>query len=107
MNCNTTHYRANSSSVPGDPTSDTFEQAAEDTADRIMSGGHSDTQGGDAGGGHSSVQREAGAGEEDEAVQGLWVQREEKAPEEEEEPVQGLWVQREEQKAEEEEPATA
>ena len=25
MNCNTTHYRANSSSVPGDPTG-TFEQ---------------------------------------------------------------------------------
>jgi hypothetical protein len=106
--------------------SDTFEQAAEDNADRIMSGGHSDTHGGDDGGGHSSVQREAGAGEEDEAVQGLWVQREEKAPEEEEEPVQGLWVQREgmapeeeeepvqglwvqreEQKADEGEPATA
>jgi hypothetical protein len=105
--------------------SDTFEQAAEDNADRIMSGGHSDTHGGDGGGDHSSVQREAGAGEEDEAVQGLWVQREaqaeeeeepvqglwvqreEKAPEEEEEPVQGLWVQREEQKAEEEAPATA
>ena len=26
MNCNTTHYRANSSSVPGDPTAATFNQ---------------------------------------------------------------------------------
>ena len=27
MNCNTTHYRANSSSVPGDPTRATLERA--------------------------------------------------------------------------------
>jgi hypothetical protein len=82
--------------------SDTYERAAEANADRIVSSGHSDTQGGDGGGGHSSVQREAGAGEEEE-VQGLWVQREDKKPEEEEEPVQGLWVQREDKKPEEEE----
>jgi hypothetical protein len=84
--------------------SDSFEQAAEASADRIMSGGHSDTHGGDGGGGHSAVQRDAG---EEEQVQGLWVQREDKKPEDEEEPVQGLWVQREDQKPEEEEPATA
>ena len=30
MNCNTTHYRANSSSVPGDPTSDYFDIASLD-----------------------------------------------------------------------------
>jgi hypothetical protein len=107
--------------------SDTYERAAEANAERIVSSGHSDTQGGDGGGGgHSAVQRDAGAGEEEE-VQGLWVQREDKKPEEEEEPVQGMWVQREdkapgeeeeepvqgmwlqrdEQKPEEEEPATA
>ena len=33
MNCNTTHYRANSSSVPGDPTSEI--ETAEAVAARI------------------------------------------------------------------------
>ena len=41
------------------------------------------------------VQRHAGHDHDEEPVQGLFVQREGEAPEEEEEPVQGLFVQRE------------
>jgi hypothetical protein len=96
---------------------DRFERAAEANADRIMSSGGMDahlpsahghpesggapaeggTPGGTASGGMTSggtAQREAAA-EEDEPVQGAWVQRAEAGPEEEEEPVQGSWVQRE------------
>ena len=39
MNCNTTHYRANSSSVPGDPTllyTTHYMEEAERLADRIV-----------------------------------------------------------------------
>ncbi|MGB7982124.1 MAG: DUF4157 domain-containing protein [Candidatus Nanopelagicales bacterium] len=49
------------------------------------------------------VQRHAGADHEEEPVQGLFVQRQGEAPEEEEEePVQGLFVQREGEEEEEE-----
>ena len=69
--------------------SDAFERAAEANADTVMSGQQNDTNGTGGGGGHS-VQREAQP-EEEEPLQGLWLQRDDKTPEEEEEPVQGLW----------------
>jgi hypothetical protein len=49
------------------------------------------------------VQRHAGGDHEEEAVQGLFVQREGEVPEEEEEPVQGLFVQRQDEEEETEE----
>ena len=36
MNCNTTHYRANSSSVPGDPTFDEIEKAHPDVFNVLL-----------------------------------------------------------------------
>jgi hypothetical protein len=65
--------------------SDSFEQAAESTADRVMS---SQAVAAPMTGASSSVQREA---EEEEALQGTFVQR---LGEEEEEPLQGTFVQR-------------
>ncbi|HTW10103.1 MAG TPA: DUF4157 domain-containing protein [Acidimicrobiales bacterium] len=82
--------------------SDSYERAAESNADKVMAGEGASPHAGDGGGGHS-VQREAGA-EEEEPVQGVWVQRTGKSPDEEEEPVQGLWLQRAEEAGEEEEP---
>jgi hypothetical protein len=49
------------------------------------------------------VQRHGGDDHDEEPVQGLFVQREGEAPEEEEEPVQGLFVQREGEEEETEE----
>ena len=65
--------------------SDSFERAAEANADRIMSGAPSDA--GATGAGAAPLQREAASEEpeEEEPVQGLWVQRE-AALEEDEEP---------------------
>jgi hypothetical protein len=75
--------------------SDRFEQAAETSADRVMSSapGLAPMSAGPT---HAAVQRE---GEEEEEVQGTFVQR---APEEEEE-LQGTFVQREAQAPDEEE----
>src|SRR5947209_1543912 len=72
--------------------SDSFEQAAERSADHVMSSNQAAPV---ASAAPSSVQREA----EEEEVQGFFVQRE---AEEEEEPVQGLFVQREEEQEPEE-----
>jgi Domain of unknown function (DUF4157) len=94
--------------------SDRFEQAAETNAERIMSAGgldahlpsahdHAEAGGPSAGETASAgtAQRDA-ASEEEEPVQGAWVQRAGAGPEEEEEPVQGWWVQREAAPEEEE-----
>jgi hypothetical protein len=55
---------------------DSFERAAEDTADRVTSG-QSPMTGEAAGAGAASVQREEAPEEEmEEPVQGMWVQRE-------------------------------
>lgn len=80
---------------------DRFEREASANADQVMSAPApvqtlSTTSG-------PAVQRQ---GEEEEEVQGLFVQREGEAPEEEE-PVQGLFVQREGEAPEEEEEAPA
>ena len=110
-------------SAPGgikvsDP-SDRFEREASANADRVMSS-PAPVQTLSASG--PAVQREAAEEEEElqglfvqrhggddhdheEAVQGLFVQREGEAPEEEEEAVQGLFVQREGEEEEEEMPA--
>jgi len=110
-------------SAPGgikvsDP-SDRFEREASANADRVMSS-PAPVQTLSASG--PAVQREAAEEEEElqglfvqrhggddhdheEAVQGLFVQREGEAPEEEEEAVQGLFVQREAEEEEEEMPA--
>jgi hypothetical protein len=66
--------------------SDPFERAAEANADRVMAGVPSDALAPVTGPGASPVQRETAPGEpeEEEPVQGLWVQRED-APEEEDE----------------------
>ncbi|MDP9075324.1 MAG: DUF4157 domain-containing protein [Actinomycetota bacterium] len=69
--------------------SDSFEQAAEANADRVMSGGSGDFHAGPAGssaGGGAGLQRDA---TEDEAVQGAFVQRDE-----DDENLQGAFVQR-------------
>jgi hypothetical protein len=66
--------------------SDRFEQAAESSADRVMSSGS--TAPGLVAAAPASVQRE---GDEEEEVQGMFVQREG----EDEEEVQGTFVQRE------------
>jgi hypothetical protein len=66
--------------------SDRFEQAAESSADRVMSSGS--TAPGSVAAAPASVQRE---GDEEEEVQGMFVQREG----EDEEEVQGTFVQRE------------
>ena len=93
-------------SAPGgikvsDP-SDRFEQEAASNADRVMSG-PAPVQTLSASG--PAVQRE---GEEDEEVQGLFVQRHGGDDHDHEEPVQGLFVQREgEAPEEEEEPVQA
>jgi hypothetical protein len=76
--------------------SDRFERAAEANADRIMSGAGSGwaapspgaSIGASAQRTEASVQREAGTEEEQEEVQGAWVQRE-AAPGEDEEPAEG------------------
>jgi hypothetical protein len=74
--------------------SDRFEQAAEDNASRFVSSEPSPTAAPTSGGsGPSAVQR-SGDGDDDQAVQGLFVQRAEEG-EQEEEPVQGSFVQRE------------
>jgi hypothetical protein len=80
--------------------SDRFEQAAEATADRVISTGRAGDVGGQA---VPAIQREA-APEEEEEVQTLAIQRE-AAPEEEEE-VQTLAIQREAAPEEEEEVQT-
>jgi hypothetical protein len=74
--------------------SDSFERAAESSADRVMSGAAPAP----VAAAPASVQRE---GEEEEEVQGMFVQRE--AEGEEEEQVQGSFVQREAAGEEEEE----
>jgi hypothetical protein len=74
--------------------SDRFEQAAESSADRVMSSAPGTPQASVAAA-PTSVQRE---GEEEEEVQGTFVQREG----EEEEEVQGTFVQREGEEEEEE-----
>jgi Domain of unknown function (DUF4157) len=68
--------------------SDAFEQAAESSADRVMTGAAPQP----AAASPASIQRE----EEDEELQGTFVQREE-----EEEEVQGTFVQRNSDEAEE------
>src|SRR2546423_10215790 len=80
--------------------SDSFEQAAESSADRVMSSAPAAQLATAAA--PASVQRQ---GEEEDEVQGMFVQREAEAGEEEEEgaAVQGLFVQREEASEEEEE----
>jgi hypothetical protein len=78
--------------------SDRFEQAAESTADRVMSSSTATAQASVAPA-PASVQRQGE--EEEEQVQGLFVQREG----EEEEEVQGSFVQREAAPEEEEESA--
>lgn len=112
-------------SAPGgikvsDP-SDRFEREASANADQVMSAPAPVQTLSTSG---PAVQREAGPEEEEEvqglyvqrhggddhahdeeAVQGLFVQREGEAPEEEEEPVQGLFAQREGAEEEEEMPA--
>src|ERR1700731_701346 len=75
--------------------SDRFEQAAESSADRVMSSAPATAQASVAAA-PASVQRE---GEAEEEVQGTFVQRE---GEEEEEEVQGTFVQREGEEEEEE-----
>jgi hypothetical protein len=70
--------------------SDSFEQAAESNANRVMASAHAEPIG--AGSTSASVQREA----EEEEVQGTFVQRAE-----EEEEVQGTFVQRAEEEEEE------
>ena len=79
--------------------SDRFEQAAESTADRVMSSSPAAPSASVAAA-PASVQRQGE--EEEEQVQGLFVQRE---GEEEEEQVQGAFVQREAAAEEEEESA--
>ena len=104
-------------SAPGgikvsDP-SDRFEQEAASNADRVMSAPapvqtlsasgpavQREAEEEDAVQG-LFVQRHAGHDHDEEPVQGLFVQREGEAPEEEEEPVQGLFVQREGEEEEE------
>jgi len=104
-------------SAPGgikvsDP-SDRFEQEAAANADRVMSAPapvqtlsasgpavQREAEEEDAVQG-LFVQRHAGHDHDEEPVQGLFVQREGEAPEEEEEPVQGLFVQREGEEEEE------
>jgi len=78
--------------------SDRFEQAAERSADQVMSAGPGPSP---IAGAAGAVQREA---EEEEELQGSFLQR---AEEEEEEEVQGSFVQREAAGAEEEEDETA
>jgi hypothetical protein len=78
--------------------SDRFEREAASNAERVMATPPVQTAAVSETG--PSVQRDA---EEDEPVQGLFVQRE--GEEEEEEPVQGLFVQREGEEEEEEAPA--
>jgi hypothetical protein len=75
--------------------SDPFERAAEANADRIMSGGAGHEGASPGSGGGASLQRS------EETLQRAG------SPEEEEEPVQGAWVQREAGAEEEEEPASA
>jgi len=75
--------------------SDRFEQAAESSADRVMSSAPATAQASVAAA-PASVQREGE--EEEEEVQGIFVQRE---GEEEEEEVQGTFVQREGEEEEE------
>ncbi len=98
--------------------SDRFEREASANADQVMS---SPTPVQTLSSTAPAVQREAEEEEEvqglfvqrrggdehdhEEPVQGLFVQREGEAPEEEEEPVQGLFVQREGEEEEEEMPA--
>lgn len=72
---------------------DRFEQAAEATADRVMSGQRADGDAVQTAGVGTHVQRQEG---EEEEVQGLFVQRQE-----EEEELQQMAVQREEQPEEE------
>jgi Domain of unknown function (DUF4157) len=72
--------------------SDSFEQAAESTAERVMSPGQGATA--PAAAAPASIQRE---GEEEEELQGTFVQREA----EEEEELQGTFVQREAEEEEE------
>jgi hypothetical protein len=96
--------------------SDSFERAAEASADRFMAGGGVEAHSSPAGPSPaaSNVQREAAdeqpavqrafvqrAEEEEEPVQGAFVQR----AEEEEEPVQGAFVQRADEEEEKEAPA--
>src|SRR5438132_5264149 len=72
--------------------SDSFEQAAESTADRVMS---SQAVSIPTGGATSSVQRAAPEEEEEEAVQGTFLQRADASEEDEvDESVQGAFVQR-------------
>jgi hypothetical protein len=61
---------------------DRFEQAAEATADRIMSGSPSPTT--EAGSGAPAAQREMAEEELDETAQGMWLQRQEEEMVEEE-----------------------
>jgi hypothetical protein len=74
--------------------SDRFEQAAEDNASQFVSADHSPAAASTGtGSGPSAVQRSAD-GDDDQAVQGLFVQRAEEG-EQEDEAVQGSFVQRE------------
>jgi hypothetical protein len=82
--------------------SDRFERAAEDNASRFASSQHNPSSEPGAGRAAPSVER-TGDGDDDQAVQGLFIQRAEEA-EKDEEPVQGSFVQRvgEEDKMEDE-----
>ena len=91
--------------------SDRFEQAAESSADRVMSSAPATTPASAAA--PASIQRE---GEEDEELQGTFLQRQEdeeelqgsfvqREAEGEEEPLQGAFVQRQTDEEEEAEPA--
>ena len=77
-------------SSPGDP----FEQAAETTADAIVGGGSAPMPARPAGVSGPSAQRQAAPEDEEEPLQGEFVQRAAVPEEEEEEPLQGEFVQR-------------
>jgi hypothetical protein len=74
--------------------SDRFEQAAEDKASRFASSAHNPSPEPVGAGRAAPAIERSGEGEDDQAVQGLFIQRAEEG-EKEEEPVQGSFVQRE------------
>ncbi len=87
-------------SSPSDP----FEQAAESTAEAVTSGTPAPTPAAPGSSAGPSAQRQAGPEEEEEELQGSFLQRQE-VPEEEEE-LQGSFLQRQEVPEEEEEAVT-
>lgn len=74
--------------------SDRFERAAEDNANRFVSSERAPMDSGTGSGSPAPAVQRSGEHDEDQTVQGTFVQRE-GAGEEEEEPVQGSFVQRE------------